>query len=67
MRQEESTTGVPVVKEAAPGHMVTVKALKAERIPRCHCQPIRVCASLSLDAGEEDMLLFSPTKLGADN
>ena len=67
VRQEEPTTGVSVVEETAPGKVVTVKALKVTRVPDHHCQLIRVCASTSADTGKEDMLLFSPTELGADD
>ena len=67
VRQEESTTGVSVVEEAAPGKVVTVKALKATRIPGRHCQLIRVCTSTSADMGKEDMLLFNPTELEAED
>ena len=67
VRQEEPTTGVSVVEEMAPGKVVTVKALKAMRIPGRHCQLIRVCASTSADTGKENMLLFSPIELGADD
>ena len=63
--QEESTTGISVAEEAAPGKVVTVKALIVTRIPGHHCQLIKVCASTLADTGKEDMLLFNPTELGA--
>ena len=46
---------------------MTVKALKATRIPGHHCQLIRVHASMSADVHKEDMLLFTPTELVADD
>ena len=67
VRQEESTMGLSVAEEAVPGKVVTVKALKATRIPGCHCQLMRVCASTSAGMSKENMLLFNPTELGADD
>jgi len=64
--QEESTTGILAGGQEPPvtDSVVTVKVLKATRIPGHHCQMVRVYTSTVVGMGD---WLFTPAELGSED